>query len=144
MPHPSEREPQPPGWQVLLDRYAQAWERYRQHPNLASYRLVQTGAELLTRELLTKPGKFPLGQLVGTPGAMQAMEDAGHIPPEFLLRHHHGDWGELDEEDNQANEHALVDGTRLFSAYATRLRERLWVITEADRSVTTLLLPEDY
>jgi hypothetical protein len=64
-----------------------------------------------------------------TPGAMEALLAAGHIPPEFLLRHRNGDWGELDDEDRRANDQALVYGSRLFSAYATRLNERLWVIT---------------
>lgn len=143
MPHLSEREPQKPDWQVLLDRYAHAWERYSQQPTLHNQRVLTAGEQLLIREL-GKPGKFPMGQIVATPAAMTAMEDAGHIPPEFLIRHKYGDWGELDPEDRQENELSLINGWRLLSAYSTRLSERLWVITEADRSVTTLLLPEDY
>lgn len=127
----------------MLDRYAQAWERYSHHPSLDNLRVLQTGEQFLIRELF-KPGKFPLGQLGATPGAIQAMTDAGHIPPEFLLRHQHGDWGDLDEFDREQNELALMHGSRLLSAYATRLSEKLWVITEADRSATTLLLPEEY
>ena len=68
----------------------------------------------------------------------------GHIPPEFLLRHKHGDWGDLDPEDKHVNEEALRHGQRLLSAYHTRRSDKLWVITEWDRSVTTLLLPEEY
>ncbi len=82
--------------------------------------------------------------IVGTPGALDAIEQAGQIPPEFFIRHKNGDWGELPEEDADANERALQDGTRLFSAYSTRRQETLWVITEADRSATTMLLPDEY
>jgi DNA invertase Pin-like site-specific DNA recombinase len=85
-----------------------------------------------------------LGQIVGTPGAFAAMERGGHVPPEFLLRHKRGDWGALDEEDRAENERAVRDGSRSLSAYSTRLDERLWVITEWDRSATTLLLPSEY
>lgn len=62
----------------------------------------------------------------------------------FLARHQSGDWGELDEEDIQANETALEDGLRLMSVYKTDAGVRTYVITEWDRSYTTLLLPEDY
>ena len=62
----------------------------------------------------------------------------------FLDRHARGDWGEVDAEDKQANQDALVHGERLLSAYRTSLDVRIWVITEADRSVTTILLPEEY
>lgn len=143
MPNLSEREPRRPTWQVLLDRYAQAWERYSQQPTRHNQRILTAGEQLLLREL-QKPGKFPLGQMVATPGAMNALQEAGHIPPEFLLRHHHGDWGVLDNQDKHENEQSLIHGWRLLSAYDTRLSERLWIITEADRSSTTLLLPEDY
>jgi hypothetical protein len=87
---------------------------------------------------------FPLGQIVATPGALEALARSGQSPTDFLDRHVAGDWGEVDEHDRQANEDALVDGDRLLSAYQTCLDDRLWVITEWDRSVTTLLLPEDY
>lgn len=143
MPQLREREPQPPDWRVLLDRYAQAWQRYQTTPTPHNLAVLRSGEQFLIGELI-KPGKFPLGQVVATPGAMTTMEEAGHIPPEFLLRHQHGDWGELGEEDKQENEHALLVGSRLLSAYDTRLQERLWVITEWDRSVTTLLLPSEY
>ncbi len=64
---------------------------YQQEPTPHSWAVLHAGEEMLYRELL-KPGKFELGQIVGTPGALAAMERAGHIPPEFLLRHKHGDW----------------------------------------------------
>jgi hypothetical protein len=80
---------------------------------------------------------FGLGQIVATPGALLALEKAGQSPGEFLARHHSGDWGELEEEDRQENARSLEHGFRLLSAYKTVAREKLWVITEADRSVTT-------
>lgn len=88
--------------------------------------------------------KFPLGMLAMTPGAEEAMQEAGQLPIDFLSRHANGDWGELCEEDWRANDYALQEGTRIFSAYTTTGGEKLWCITEADRSVTTLLLPEEY
>ena len=88
--------------------------------------------------------RFQLGQCVATPGALRALEESGQTPTEFLGRHHHGDWGEVDEEDATANEQALNDGSRILSAYRTDLGVKLWIITEADRSATTILLPEEY
>jgi hypothetical protein len=79
-----------------------------------------------------------------TPGAGDALLAAAPLPAEFVLRHHDGDWGELDPADRHENERALRIGSRLLSSYRTRRDERLWVITESDRSVTTLLLPEEY
>ena len=112
-------------------------------PTAANRSLVHRLGAILTEEL-GRPGKFELGQIVGTPGALEAMQTAGHVPPEFLLRHKNGDWGELPEEDVLENERALQYGSRLFSAYATRAGEKLWVITEWDRSATTMLLPDEY
>jgi len=89
--------------------------------------------------------KFPLGRIVGTPGALDALKEAGVLPAWALDRHVSGDWGDVCHEDRQANEEALREGLRLLSAY--RLPEtgvKLWVITEWDRSATTLLLPEEY
>lgn len=88
--------------------------------------------------------KFPLGQLVATPGALEALQAAGQSPAEFLARHQIGDWGEVDAEDRRANDEALIQGERLLSAYRTATNTRLWVITEADRSSTCVLLPEEY
>lgn len=88
--------------------------------------------------------KFRLGQVVATPGALEALENAGQMVNDFLDRHARGDWGELSDEDWQANEQALQDNSRLLSAYTTATGEKIWIITEWDRSVTTLLLPEDY
>lgn len=87
---------------------------------------------------------FPLGQVVATPGALMALIDAQQGPEEFLLRHVTGDWGTLDEHDRKENELALRKGLRLLSAYHTSKGVRIWVITEWDRSTTTILLPQDY
>jgi hypothetical protein len=91
-----------------------------------------------------KPALFSLGRLVATPGALVALERSGETAFAFFHRHEIGDWGEVPPEDRQANDQALVDGERLLSAYRTRLGTRLWVLTEADRSRTTILLPEEY
>ena len=85
-----------------------------------------------------------LGQLVATPGAIHAMAAAGQDPAELLARHRSGDWGEVPPEDWQANDEALAIGNRVLSAYRLKDGTRLWVITEADRSVTTILLPDEY
>ena len=84
---------------------------------------------------------FPLGRIVATPGALAALEAAGQPPQEFLARHMCRDWGDVAEEDRQENELSLREGFRVLSAYHTRLGEKLWVITEADRSTSTILLP---
>ena len=87
---------------------------------------------------------FSLGQIVATPGALSALEEAGNSASEFLTRHVAGDWGDLCDEDRQANQEALQDGLRLLSAYRLNDGTKIWVITEADRSVTTVLLPSEY
>ena len=88
--------------------------------------------------------QFNMGQVVSTPGALTALEASGESPLVFLARHAGGDWGDVDKEDWQANDRATEDGERLLSAYKTKLGTKLWVITEWDRSVTTLLLPDEY
>ena len=87
---------------------------------------------------------FPLGQVLITPGALDMLESLELAPLPFVLRHVAGDWGELCEEDKQANAAALTYGSRLLSAYDIPSNHRLWLITEADRRSTTLLLPEEY
>jgi hypothetical protein len=88
--------------------------------------------------------KFELGAVVATPGALEVIREAGQSPADFLKRHATGDWGDLDEHDHQTNATALSDGSRLLSSYKTVKGETIWVITEADRSSTCLLLPSDY
>jgi hypothetical protein len=92
---------------------------------------------------------FYLGQIVATPGALLALQTAGQIAQEFLVRHLSGDWGDLDHEDRSLNNAALVDGSRILSAYQTGKGERIWIITEATddqghRSSTTILKPDEY
>ncbi len=89
-------------------------------------------------------GLFSMGQIVTTPGALEAMQKAGHTPDEFLRRHVSGDWGDICEEDQQENQYALEDGLRLLSAYKLSDGTKIWIITEWNRSVTTILLPEEY
>ena len=87
---------------------------------------------------------FPLGQIVATPKALAALERAQQPPTCFLARHAIGDWGELEPTDVAENEYSVAHGFRLLSSYQTGAGERLWIITEGDRSATTLLLPEEY
>ncbi len=128
---------------TYLVAYERAVKRFQERPTPTTLALLDTGEQILIRELL-KPGRFELGQMVATPGAMETMQRGLHIPPEFLLRHKRGDFGQVDEFDRQANEQAVTDGTRILSSYQTRTKEGIWVITEADRSSTTILLPEEY
>jgi len=88
--------------------------------------------------------RFFLGQIVATPGALEALARAGETPLPYLVRHVAGDWGDLDEDDKAENESALKDGLRILSAYRLSDETKIWVITEADRSSTTILLPEEY
>jgi hypothetical protein len=86
--------------------------------------------------------KFRLGKIVATSNAV------GRLTPDDILRaiqqHQAGEWGELGEEDKATNESALLHGGRLFSCYQSVGKVKFYVITEADRSCTTVLLPEDY
>lgn len=87
---------------------------------------------------------FDLGQTVATPGAIEALQQAGISAASLLCRHQCGDWGDLEDEDLAENKLALNQGLRIFSYYQLTEAIKIWVITEADRSVTTVLLPEDY
>ena len=89
----------------------------------------------------TEQAKFPLGEVVITANAAQHLDTIA--VNEALRRHASGDWGDLPAEDACENELSLKEGFRLLSAYGTGER-RFWIITEADRSVTTILMPEDY
>jgi len=88
--------------------------------------------------------RFPLGQTYITPGAEEALMIAGQTGIEFLRRHMCGDWSELSDDDARENELSLGEGFRVLSAYRTVKGQRLWIITEADRSSTTILLPSEY
>lgn len=87
---------------------------------------------------------FRLGQTVATPGALAALEAAGVSPAALLSRHVRGDWGDVDAEDRQTNDDAVTYGGRLISNYTIAPDTSVWVITESDRSATTLLLPDEY
>jgi hypothetical protein len=87
---------------------------------------------------------FPLGEVVATPGALTALAKAGQTPQEFLDRHVRGEWGELDDGDRLENQLGLKRGFRLLSSYRTNAGDKVWIITESDRSATTLLLPDEY
>jgi len=86
--------------------------------------------------------KFRCGKIVTTPNALS------RLPLEEILvgigRHQAGDWGDVDEQDRQANERALIERTRIFSVYHAGNGTKFWITTEADRQSTTILLPEDY
>jgi hypothetical protein len=87
---------------------------------------------------------FPPGLIVATPGALSALRESGEGSGPFIERHLSGDWGDLGADDKNANTRALTQGSRLMSSYRTARGTKLWVITEADRSSTCLLLPEEY
>jgi hypothetical protein len=94
--------------------------------------------------------RFSLGRVVATPGALQILQDAEQCPEFFLSLHASGAWGDLDREDRKANDQAISNEgnpdlqQRVLSSYRTRIGAKLWIITEHDRSVTTLLLPDEY
>ena len=94
---------------------------------------------------ISKQPAFELGQIVATPGALAALKKSGQQPGEFLERSTLVASGAiLSCEDRKENDYSLEHGFRLLSAYRTHAGDKLWIITESDRSVTTLLLPEEY
>lgn len=97
---------------------------------------------LAGREPFREPDKFEPGRFLATKGAQAALslDEIG----DAFTRHLRGDWGNLDPEDREQNERALIAGGRLFSAYTSDSGTRFWIITEADRSATTILLPSEY
>lgn len=87
---------------------------------------------------------FPLGEIYLTIGAQEALEESSQLPNEFLQRHQSGDWGNVCDDDRKENELSVIEGFRILSAYKTSQDVKIWVITEADRSSTTCLLPSEY
>ena len=91
---------------------------------------------------------FPLGTCYLTPGIQELIEQHQLPLPEFMYRHQTGDWSEMSAEDQQENKLSLQEGYRIFSAYQykpnTEFSTKIWIITEADRSSTTVLLPSEY
>jgi hypothetical protein len=128
--------PPAPQLDVVWDMDARLWRSTFHEP------ITDGAASPVPRP--TAAPRFALGTVVATPGALAALEKARQFPQEFLHRHMTGQWGDLDEHDRQANEQAVQFGGRILSAYSTRLGERLWLITESDRSATTLLTPAEY
>jgi hypothetical protein len=103
--------------------------------------------EVKTR--LVMPPKFQLGHIVATPVALRAIEESGQTPEFFIDQHVQGHWGQVDASDWRANNQALVDGSRLLSAYTTLKGVKIWIITEAvgddgRRAASTLIRPEEY
>lgn len=110
------------------------------------------------KTLMSNAPRFALGQIVATPGALELLEQTGFSSLALISRHAHGDWGDCCAEDKATNELSVQQRMRVMSVYRLVDAERLlqtpqdkrsslptvWIITEADRSVTTLLLPEDY
>jgi hypothetical protein len=88
--------------------------------------------------------RFKLGQTVATPGALAAIEASGESVSTYLSRHVSGDWGVVDADDARENEYAIIVKLRIMSVYVLNSGVKIWVITEADRSSTCVLLPEEY
>ncbi len=121
---------------------------YAVPPSALRSGVIEVKKERSVANCVVKP-KFRLGRTLATPGALKALQEAGQSPDFFLIRHIQGDWGEVDDDDKRLNDEALVDGTRLLSAYKTLKGERIWVITEAadeagKRAATTILKPDEY
>ena len=118
-------------------------------PDAVRMGYVEIKKEMNVPETHIMKPKFPLGQLLATPGALQAMQESGQSPAFFLDQHVQGMWGEDCDEDKRANDQALVDGSRILSAFRTLRNTRIWIITEAAddegrRTSTTCLLPSEY
>ena len=92
----------------------------------------------------SKAPLIPLGQLTATPGALAALAATGESPADFIARHQTGDYGVVDDDDKKANDDAVRCGERVFSAYLLTDGVKVWAITEADRSSTAILLPDEY
>ena len=92
----------------------------------------------------TPKPRFSLGQILTTPGALEALNQTNQEAVILLARHVTGDWGDLVEEDKQENEYSVDKELRIFSAYSLENGVKVWIITEADRSATTILLPGEY
>ena len=99
--------------------------------------------------IAVKIPKFQMGRLTSTPGALEALQEAGQSAWEFLSEHIAGRWGTVDAQDKAANDNALRDGSRILSAYRLNTGVKIWIITEAEddhghRESSAILLPEEY
>ena len=88
--------------------------------------------------------RFPLGRVLATPGALDLLDRTATNALDLLKRHQCGDWGDVPPEDAAENDFSVANGLRILSSYRVSPTERIWIITEADRSATTLLLPQEY
>lgn len=93
--------------------------------------------------MTTYTALFNLGKCLATPAARDELSELNYSPLDLLRRHMSGDWSEMDEDDQQSNRDAITEGSRVFSAYTIQ-GTKFWVITEADRRSTTILLPSEY
>jgi hypothetical protein len=94
--------------------------------------------------MTVKQSLFPVGRVTVTSGALELMEEYEINLMDLLLRHVAGDWGDLDEKDKKENDFSITRSLRILSAYKVADEKKLWIITEADRSSTTILLPDEY
>lgn len=111
--------------------------------HLGTFVLTVSIALIASVRVQTAP-RFPLGRLYATPGALEALREAGQAASELLYRHQPGDWSEMGEADKQENEFSVDKYLEIFSAHHLSDGTKLGVITEADRSVTPFLLPSEY
>lgn len=107
------------------------------------YQSLTEDPDSLAAQVLRQP-KFSAGKIVATPGALSALEEHNYSPMDLLARHLSGDWGSVSVEDAALNDLALQSGGRLLSNYVIGPDTQIWVISEADRSATTLLKPSEY
>ncbi len=107
------------------------------------YQILTEDPGSLAVQVLRQP-KFSPGQIVATPAALATLEEYNCSPLDLLARHLSGDWGSVPVEDASLNDSALQSGGRLLSNYSIGPDTRIWLITEADRSATILLLPTEY
>jgi len=130
-----------------LDRGKEGWAYEVQSP--AGDRTIIEPPDTENYTILPAMFSLDLGQVVATPGVLEAMAKTGEAPVDFLSRHQIGDWGMLDREDQAANEAALKNGSRILSAYLLKDGTKIYVITEATsdggkRESTCVLLPDEY
>lgn len=92
----------------------------------------------------TTKKRFALGRVFITPGAKSSFDETQESPLDFIYRHVQGDWGDISPEDAKENEFSVQKGFRIMSSYKLNNGVRIWIITEADRSYTTILLPSEY
>ncbi len=120
------------------------WQLVSVEEDSLTYEEHQARQSLCPKSGQTIEPLFQLGQVVATPGALEALLEADQPAPALLERHLYGDWGDIPAEDVQQNVAGVRQGLRLMSVYPLTSGVRVWLITEWDRSVTTLLLPQDY